>query len=118
MRSVNILMTAEIARHLEDGDPESRSAAVRDAATVILKAYDEGHHWVVGTIQEKIDASAPRQRREDQKNGIVWDKAIVWIPENMYREIDRIGTPNNIRVSEFLRGVVMFATDDAKNSQS
>lgn len=116
MRSVNILMTAAIANALADGDPESRSAAVREATTVILEAYSRGHEWVVGVIHDNINDSAPKRRREDEKNGLVWDKAIVWIPENMYREIERIGRPNDIRVSEFLRGVVIYATANSINN--
>jgi hypothetical protein len=115
MRSVNILMTQEIAGKLEKGDPESRSAAVRDVAAVLLEAYNKGHEWIVGEIKDRVDSTSPRSRREDEQRGVKWDKAIVWVPENMYREIDRLGEPNNIKVSEFLRGAVIFATDSAKN---
>jgi metal-responsive CopG/Arc/MetJ family transcriptional regulator len=114
MRSVNILMTQDIEDKVEQINPVSRSAAVRDISTVILNAYAAENTWVVGTIQENIELSTPRKRREDLKNGVIWNKAIVWIPENMYREIDRIGKPNGIKVSEFLRGAVMYATGFAK----
>lgn len=115
MRSVNILITQEICEKLEYDVIDNRSAAVRDVTAVVLEAYRNGHEWVVGEIKARVEASAPRQRREDEKAGLHWEKAIVWIPETMHREIDRIGIPNEMRVSEFLRGVVIFATEDAKN---
>lgn len=116
MRSINILMTQSIADALNVSDPESRSASVRDVTAVILEAYIRGHEWVVDVINDKIIESSPPKRRQDEKMGICWDKAIVWIPESMYREIERICTPNEIRVSEFLRGVIIYATEDANNA--
>jgi hypothetical protein len=115
MKSVNILVTPAICEKLESDVPDSRSAAVRDAAAVVLEAYAQGYEWIIGEIKERIDATSPRRRREDEAAGVIWEKAIIWIPETMLREIDRLGRPNGIKVSEFLRGVVVYATEDAKN---
>jgi hypothetical protein len=114
MRSVNILMTPQIVEALESGAPDSRSSAVRDAAEVVIRGYAKGHEWVIGVIKDRVDATSPRQRREDEEAGMKWEKAIVWIPETMLREIERLGKPNDLRVSEFLRGVVVYATENAK----
>lgn len=111
MRSVNILMTSQIINALESDGPDSRSAAVRDAAEVVIRAYAKGHEWVVGVVKDRVDETSPRRRREDEEAGMKWEKAIVWIPETMLREIERLGKPNGLRVSEFLRGVVVYATE-------
>jgi len=111
MRSVNILMTSQIIDALEADGPDSRSAAVRDAAEVVIRAYAKGHEWVVGVVKDRVDETSPRRRREDEEAGMKWEKAIVWIPETMLREIERLGKPNGLRVSEFLRGVVVYATE-------
>ena len=111
MRSVNILMTSQIIDALESDGPDSRSAAVRDAAEVVIRAYAKGHEWVVGVVKDRVDETSPRRRREDEEAGMKWEKAIVWIPETMLREIERLGKPNGLRVSEFLRGVVVYATE-------
>lgn len=111
MKSVNILITPDIAKKL---DAASRSAAVRDIASTILEAYEQGAEWVISEIHQRVIDSAPKKRREDEKNGIIWEKAIVWIPETMRREIERLSSSNNLRVSEFLRGAVIYATDAAK----
>jgi hypothetical protein len=107
MRSVNILVTEEISQKLL---PKSRSAAVREIAEVIINAYFSGEEWVISAVKEHADASSPKKRREDEKNGIYWEKAIVWIPEAMKREIETICAPNQLRPSEFLRGAVVYAT--------
>ena len=111
MRSVNILMTSQIIDALESDGPDSRSAAVRDAAEVVIRAYAKGHEWVVGVVKDRVDETSPRRRREDEEACMKWEKAIVWIPETMLREIERLGKPNGLRVSEFLRGVVVYATE-------
>ncbi|MFX4300071.1 hypothetical protein [Pseudosulfitobacter pseudonitzschiae] len=111
MRSVNILITQDIAKKI---DAESRSAAVRDIASTIIEAYEQGAEWVISEIHRRVVDSSPKKRREDEKNGVIWEKAIVWIPEAMKREIERLSVPNNLRVSEFLRGAVIYATDDKK----
>ena len=100
MRSVNILMTPQIVAALESGDPDSRSSAVRDAAEVVIRAYAKGHEWVVSVIKDRVEQTSPRRRREDEEAGMKWEKAIVWIPETMLREIERLGKPNELRVSE------------------
>lgn len=110
MKSVNILITPEIEKRLR---AESRSAAVREIATTILAAYEQGATWLVSEINQRVVETSPKKRREDEKNGTTWEKAIVWIPETMNSEIKRLAEPNNLRVSEFLRGAVIYATDDA-----
>lgn len=110
MKSINILMTDIMSDYVEDPRRGSRSAAVRDTTSVILKAIEAGHDWVIPEIHKHVLATKPSSRREDQKNGIAWRKAIVWIPETMLIEIERNGLPNEMRASEFLRGVVFFAS--------
>lgn len=110
MRSINILMTRDIQSSLEDTNPESRSMAVREATAVILEAIEQGYTWVLEEITECVRTSCPQHRKIDEQNGTLWEKAIVWIPENMLREIERVALPNQMKPSEFLRGVVIYAT--------
>ena len=117
MRSVNILVTEGICENLDALNNGNRSASVRDAASVVLEACAQGHEWVVPEILERVEKSSPRMRRLDEDAGRKWEKAIVWIPETMMREIERIGRPNGLRVSEFLRGVAIYATEDAAKNE-
>lgn len=109
---VNIMINDQIGQALKMIDEENRSAAVRYAVETVISAYRNNQTWVIGEIKKRVDASDPANRRADQKNGKPWRKAVVWVPDQMMREIERISAPNSMRSSEFIRGCAIFSTEN------
>jgi hypothetical protein len=112
MRSVNIMITKDINDTLSQLDERSRSAAVRYAAEIIISGHQKGIEGLIDEIRERVNRSGPAQRRENEEAGNPWSKAIVWIPDRMMNEIERIVRVNQMKPAEFLRGCVIFATEN------
>lgn len=109
MSSVNIFMTAGAQKKMEDRGWTNRSGAVRHFAGVLIVAHDAGDERILPEIERLVSLTGAKHRREMVRSeSAIWMKAIVWIPDDMMRSIERIFGPAGIRSSEFLRAAVIM----------
>lgn len=110
MTSVNIFLSEDAREAIRSRGWTNRSAAVRHFATVLILAHDEGDDRVVPAINRVARMISARIRREmTRSHDVTWQKAIVWVPDEMMMSMDRIIKPVDLTPSQFLGATVIMA---------
>ena len=116
MKSVNVLLTPEMIKKIDEINPASRSDAVRTVIAAILEASDDG---IEGPLLESIKAArstSARARKLMSDRRTAWMKSIIWIPEDLHEVLNHISarsetTEDRVRVADLIRGCVIFISE-------
>ena len=109
LRSVNVKMTADMIRAMDREEP-NRSALARRICAAILSALEAG---AIAPLEEAINAalrSSSRVQKMTRTTGVVWLKAIIWIPQRMHDRLAREAESYGIRPADFIRGAIIGYT--------
>lgn len=113
MKSVNILMTERMKESLDNAKcGSSRSARVRAMMAAILAARREGNSQAFLLAMEKAQLSDWRIRRMIEEAELEsWSKGIVWMPQVMHDQIEKLLAGSGLNVSDLVRGAVIGACE-------
>lgn len=113
MKSVNILMTEGMKAGLDGADcGNSRSARVRTMMAAILAAHRGGNSTAFKVAMEKAQLSDWRIRRMIEEAGLDgWSKGIIWMPQAMHDQIEKLLAGSGLNVSDLVRGAVIGACE-------
>lgn len=113
MKSVNILMTEGMKAGLDGADcGNSRSARVRAMMAAILAAHRGGNSTAFRVAMDKAQLSDWRIRRMIEEAGLdAWSKGIVWMPQAMHDQIEKLLAGSGLNVSDLIRGAVIGACE-------